>query len=71
MEKLVYKQLCQYFISNNILTTSQPGLRPNHSTVSAMLEITDKWFQKIGIGQLNGVVSGVVGGFQPFFGGVC
>ena len=39
-----------------MLTTSQHGFRPNHSTVSAMLEIANKWFQNIDIGQLNGVV---------------
>ena len=39
-----------------MLTTSQHGFRPNHSTVSAMLEITNKWFQNIDIGGLNEVV---------------
>ena len=55
MEKLVYNQLYEYFIIKDMLTTSQHGFRPNHSTVSAMLEITNKWFQNIDIGQLNGV----------------
>ena len=39
-----------------MLTTSQHGFRPNHSTVSAMLEIANRWFQNIHIGQLNRVV---------------
>ena len=39
-----------------MLTTSQHGFRPNHSTVTAMLEIANKWFHIIDIGQLNGVV---------------
>ena len=56
VEKLVYNQLYEYFINNDMLTTSQHGFRPNHSTVSAMLEIANKWFQNIDIGQLNGVV---------------
>ena len=56
MGKLVYNQLYQYFINNEILATSQHGFGRNHSTVSAMLEITNKWFQNIDIGQLNGVV---------------
>ena len=55
MEKLVYNQLYEYFIINDMLTTSQHGFRPNHSTVSAMLGITNKWFQNIDIGQLNGI----------------
>ena len=45
VEKLVYNQLYEYFINNDMLTTSQHGFRPNHSTVSAMLEIANKWFK--------------------------
>ena len=55
MEKLVSNQLYQYFKNNDMLSTSQHGFRPYHSTVSAMLDITNKWFQNIDIGQLNGV----------------
>ena len=39
-----------------MLTNSQHGFIPNHSTVTAMLEIANKWFRNIDIGQLNGVV---------------
>jgi hypothetical protein len=56
MEKLVYNQLYEHFIKNDMLTNSQHGFRPNHSTVTAMLEIANKWFHNIHIGQLNGVV---------------
>ena len=56
MEKLVYNQLYEYFIKNYMLTNSQHGFRPNHSTVTAMLEIANKWFHNMDIGQLNGVV---------------
>ena len=56
MEKLVYNQLNEYFINNDLLTTSEHGFRPNHSTVPAMLGIANKWFQNIDIEQLNGVV---------------
>ena len=56
MEKLVYNQLYEYFTENDLLKTSQHGFRLNHSTVTAMLEIVNKWFHNIDIGQLNGVV---------------
>ena len=56
MEKLVYNQLYEYFTENDMLKTSQHGFRPDHSTVTAMLEIVNKWFHNIDIGQLNGVV---------------
>ncbi len=39
-----------------MLTNSQHGFRPNHSTVTAILEIANKWFHNIHIGQLNRVV---------------
>ena len=38
------------------LKTSQHRFRPNHSTVTAMLEIVNKWFHNIDIRQLSGVV---------------
>ena len=56
MEKLVYNQLYEYFTENDMPKTSQHGFKPNHSKVTAMLEIVNKWFHKIYIGQLNGVV---------------
>ena len=34
MEKLIYNQLYEYFIKNDMLTNSQHGFRPNHSTCS-------------------------------------
>ena len=36
IEKLVNNQLYQYFTNNDMLATYQHGVRPNHSTVSAM-----------------------------------
>jgi hypothetical protein len=57
MENLVYiNVLHEYFIKNDMLTNSQHGFRPNLSTVTAMLEIANKWFHNIDIGQLKGVV---------------
>ncbi|CAB3981353.1 Hypothetical predicted protein, partial [Paramuricea clavata] len=40
----------------NLLSTSQHGFRPGHSTVTALLEITDRLYHNIDIGELNGVV---------------
>ena len=39
-----------------MLKPSKHGFRPNHSKVTAMLEIVNKWFHNIDIGQLNRVV---------------
>ena len=39
-----------------VLSNSQHGFRPNHSTVTALLDITNRLYQNIDKGQLNGVV---------------
>ena len=52
MEKLIHNQLYDYLIASNLLTNSQHGFRPCHSTTTALLDITNRWY----VGQLNGVV---------------
>ena len=39
-----------------MLKNSQHGFRPFQSTVTALLDITNKWYQYIDIGKLDGVV---------------
>ena len=56
MEKLVHKQIYSYLQHNNILIEAQHGFRPLHSTASALLKITNKWYQNIDEGLLSGVV---------------
>ena len=58
MKKLVHKQLqiYSYLQQNNILIEAQHGFTPLHSTASALLKITNKWYQNIDEGILNGVV---------------
>ena len=45
-----------YLINSNIVSNSQHGLRPCHSTTTALLGITNRWYQNMDAGQLNGVV---------------
>jgi hypothetical protein len=56
MEKVAHNQLYLYLQDENLLSTSQHGFRPGHSTVTALLEITDRLYHNIDIGELNGVV---------------
>ena len=56
MEKLIYNQLYDYLINSNILSNSQYGFIPCHSTTTALLDITNRWYQSMDVGQLNGVV---------------
>ena len=56
MEKLIHNQIYEYLIKENLLANSQHGFRPNHSTLTALLDITNRWYQNMNIGQLNGVI---------------
>ena len=40
-EKLIYNQIYEYINNYNLLTNSQHGFRPFHSTVTALLNITN------------------------------
>ena len=56
MEKIAHNQLYLYLQNENILSPSQHGFRQGHSTVTALLEITDRLYHNIDIGELNGVI---------------
>ena len=56
MEKIAHNQLYLYLQNENILSPSQHGFRKGHSTVTALLEITDRLYHNIDIGELNGVI---------------
>ena len=54
--KLVHDQFYCYLTSNDLLSKYQSGFRPNHSTLTALLETTNSWCVNIDNGLLNGVV---------------
>ena len=55
-ERIVYIQLYDYLDTNNLLSKYQPGFRPFHSTLCALLEATTEWFLNLDQGQLNSIV---------------
>ena len=55
-EKLIYNQLSQYFTTNNLLSPFQSGFRPNHSTASALLNLTNDVFSAADKGELTGAI---------------
>lgn len=55
-EKLAFDQLYSYFTQNNILSKFQSGFRSGHSTLTALLQATERWFRNIDNGFMNGVI---------------
>ena len=57
IEKVIFKQLCEYLTDDNLLAVSQQGFRPMHSTLTALLEVTSYWYLNIDDRLLNSVLS--------------
>ena len=55
-ERIIYDQLHNYLVTNNLLSSHQSGFRSLHSTVTALLEATDSWPLNISRGFVNAVV---------------
>ena len=47
VEKIVSNQLLDFLLKNNLLSNSQHGFRPNLSTESALLKITDAIYRNM------------------------
>ena len=55
-ERIVHDQFYHYLTSNELLTNWQFGFRAKNTTVTSLLETTNKWAINIDNGLLNGVV---------------
>ena len=56
MEKLVHSQFYSYLQQSDILTNSQHGFRPLHSTTTALLKMSDQWYRNMDECLINSVV---------------
>ena len=56
LEKLVYEEIYNYFISNKLLHPNLHGYRKHRSTQTALLQLYNKWVQAASDGKLSGVV---------------
>ena len=52
-ERVVYEQLFYYFASHHLFSASQHGFKPNHSTDTALLTVTDKVFSAMDDGFIS------------------
>jgi len=56
IERIVFNQLYGFLMEHDLLADAQSGFRPCHSTLTALLDITDDWFSNMDNGLLNGVL---------------
>ena len=55
-ERIIYNQIYDYLTKNGLLSDQQSGFRSLHSTVTALLEVTNDWAYNIDKGTVNAVV---------------
>ena len=56
LEKVVYAQIQTYFSENGLITTDQHAYRKNHSTCTALAQMTDEWLKSMDNKKMVGMV---------------
>ena len=56
LERVLYEQIYEYFSKNSIFHANLMGFRKNRSTLTAALQMYDRWVSGARHGRLNGVV---------------
>jgi retron-type reverse transcriptase len=55
-ERSVFNQLYEFLNANNLLSKYQFGFRPKYSTMAALIQMCDAWYENMDNVELNGVV---------------
>ena len=55
-EKTIFNQVYAYLTDNKLLSKYQSGFRPLHSTLTALIDITDIWYLNIDDGLTNAIL---------------
>ena len=56
LERVMYEQMYEYFSRNDIFHQNLMGFRKNRSTLSAVLQMYDRWVRGADAGMINGVI---------------
>ena len=56
LEKVVHLQLYEYFSSNKLFHPNLHGYRRNRSTLTALLQMYDRWVRAAAAGKVSGVI---------------
>ena len=56
LERAIHDQLYHHLSENNLLTSTQSGFRPKHSTLTAAIDVTDYILSNMDNGDLTGAV---------------
>ena len=56
LEKVVYQQIYRYFTHNKIFHPNLHGYRQNRSTMTALIQMYDRWVRAAAAGQVSGVI---------------
>jgi hypothetical protein len=56
LERAIYNQIYQYFSNNRIFHPNIMGYRKNRSTLSAVLQMYDRWVRGASEGKVSGIV---------------
>ena len=56
LERCVFNQLYNFLNENSLLSKHQFGFRPKSSTLTALIQMCDEFYQNLDNGKLNGVV---------------
>ena len=55
-EKTIFNQVYAYLTVNKLLSKYQSGFRPLHSTLTALIDITDNWYLNVDDGLTNAIL---------------
>ena len=55
-ERSIFNQLYEFLNANSLLSKHQFGFRPKNSTLAALIQMCDAWYENMDNGELNGVV---------------